>query len=121
MRTYTEVIDWNALTDEQKKTILGRLEAQIKQTMARYVDIVDQTKLKEKLEHHHVKYRPHFHPLCWAHTLLKEGAGKIQHVVNFGLTIKAEYCHLTLIKLIEMIDDDIYALAQKAYSADKKD
>ena len=81
----------------------------------KYIDITDQNKLTEKLHKHNIKYRSHFHPLCWAHTLLREGADKINKVENFGLTIKHAYSHLALTKLVEVIDDEIYELALTEY------
>ena len=83
VRTYQEIIHWNGFSDEQKQATLDRLEKQTHQVVKKYIDIIDQNKLTEKLHKHNIKYRSHFHPLCWAHTLLREGADKINKVENF--------------------------------------
>ena len=115
VRTYQEIIHWNGFSDEQKQATLDRLEKQTHQVVKKYIDIINQNKLTEKLHKHNIKYRSHFHPLCWAHTLLREGADKINKVENFGLTIKHAYSHLALTKLVEIIDDEIYELALTEY------
>lgn len=115
VRTYQEIIHWNSFSDEAKQATLDRLEKQTHQIVKKYIDITDQNKLTEKLHKHNIKYRSHFHPLCWAHTLLREGADKINKVENFGLTIKNAYSHLALTKLVELIDDEIYELALTEY------
>lgn len=115
VRTYQEIIHWNGFSDEEKQATLDRLEKQTHQVVKKYIDIIDQNKLTEKLHKHNIKYRSHFHPLCWAHTLLREGADKINKVENFGLTIKNAYSHLALTKLVELIDDEIYELALTEY------
>ena len=115
VRTYQEIIHWNGFSDEKKQATLDRLEKQTHQVVKKYIDIIDQNKLTEKLHKHNIKYRSHFHPLCWAHTLLREGADKINKVENFGLTIKHAYSHLALTKLVEIIDDEIYELALTEY------
>ena len=115
VRTYQEIIHWNGFSDEQKQATLDRLEKQTHHVVKKYIDITDQNKLTEKLHKHNIKYRSHFHPLCWAHTLLREGADKINKVENFGLTIKHAYSHLALTKLVEIIDDEIYELALTEY------
>jgi len=115
VRTYQEIIHWNSFSDEEKQTTLDRLEKQAHQVVKHYIDITDQNKLAEKLHKHNIKYRSHFDPLCWAHTLLREGADKINKVENFGLTIKHAYSHLALTKLVELMDDEIYELALTEY------
>ena len=76
-----EIIHWNGFSDEQKQATLDRLEKQTYQVVKKYLDITDQNKLTEKLHKHNIKYRSHFHPLYWAHTLLREGADKINKVI----------------------------------------
>lgn len=70
--------------------------------------IQDTALLQAKCEQFNVKIRLEWNPLTWAHALLREGIDRIQDISKYGLQIKPPYTDLSIAKLVELIDDEIY-------------
>lgn len=117
MRRYQEVIDWNRYSEEVKGTILHRIEKHMIETLQNKIEIFDIVLLKRKLDKHHISYRTERHPLCWVHSLLRQGADKMRIIEKYGFTIIDERLKsLTPAQLFENLDETIYQLADQAYS-----
>lgn len=111
MRTYQEVIDWNGFSDDQKISVLDRLEIQMLPVLQERFDIKDLELLKAKLNKHAIKYRANRNPLCWAYSLLRQGAEHMQDLSKYGLSVNSAYIDLTPLQLLENIDDDLHQKA----------
>ena len=107
-RSTQEVIDWNAYNASQKLAILTRLNQTITQVLQTKLSITNTLLLQQKCQQHNIKIRPEFTPHTWAHALLREGLHDIKDIRKYGVAIHPEYSHLSLAKLIEMIDDELY-------------
>jgi uncharacterized protein len=107
-RSMQEVVDWNAYTPEQKLIILERLNKQITEITASKLTIVDAKLLKAQCQQHRIKIREEFTPYTWAHALLREGLHEIKDISKYGVAIHEEFAHLSLAKLIELIDDELF-------------
>lgn len=103
-----EVVDWNAYPAEQKLTILKRLNQQITQLVSQKLIVFDPLLLKAKCQHHRIKIREEFTPYTWAHALLREGLHDIKDIQKYGISIQPEFKQLSLARLIELIDDELF-------------
>ncbi len=107
-RHFVEVIDWNTYSNQQKENILLHLQTITEHVVAQYLKITDIKKLKQRLQKHQVDYREEFGPLCWAYSLLQQGAEHIRDLHNFGLCTQPDYHKLTVKALADAIDEAIY-------------
>ena len=113
MRHYQEVIDWNSYQPIQKQRILHRLETEMLAVIPNYLEITDLAQLKKRLIQHAIAYRPERNPLCWAHSLLRQGADKMHDLSKYGLKARAKFSHLAPTELFEKLDDALRVYAQK--------
>ncbi len=111
LRSAQEVIDWNTYNTSQKLSILTHLNQMITQVLQAKLSITDATLLQQKCQQYNIKIRPEFTPHTWAHALLREGLHHIKDLTRYGIMIHPEYTHLSLAKLIEIIDDELYKQA----------
>lgn len=111
LRNFQEVIDWNTYPDSKKTSILIALENQIVNVMQDKFEIINAELLKQKCNQFQVKIRIDQNPLTWAHALVRDGINRIRDVEKYGIKIKPAYATLRLPKLIELIDDEIFAAA----------
>jgi predicted Fe-S protein YdhL (DUF1289 family) len=107
-RSAQEVVDWNGYNTSQKLVILNRLNQTITQVLQTKLLIADAALLQKKCQQYNIKTRPEFTPYTWAHALLREGLHDIKDISKYGIMIQPEYTYLSLAKLIEMIDDELY-------------
>lgn len=108
-RSMQEVIDWNAYEAAQKLSILERLNQKISSATASKLRVVNAELLKAKCYQYHIKIREEFSPYTWAHALLRGGLHEIKDISKYGITILPEYTELSLAKLIEIIDDELFS------------
>ncbi len=110
-RTAIEVIEWNRYTLEEKDRIYQRLHTQISVVLFKYIDIVDESLLQQKVKQ--LKIRLHARAGCveQAYHVLRLGAGKIKDLTRYGLRAKLQFAHLSLRTLFDQIDEEIYASA----------
>lgn len=107
-RLAQEVVDWNAYQAHQKLSILTRLNQNTTAIVSQKLHIFDAQRLKEKCQHHRIRIREEFSPYTWAHALLREGLHEIKDIKKYGIEVFSQFQHLSLAKLIEMIDDEIF-------------
>ncbi len=108
-RAYQEIIDWNTYADTQKLAILDELAKQMLSVLQDKLEVSDPLLLQNKCAQLNVKIRLSWDPLTWAHALMREGIDRIQDLKKYGIIVKPAYANLRLPKLIELIDDEIYA------------
>lgn len=109
-----EVIDWNAYTEAQRRTIEQRLAGFMAQVVGRYVQIRDQQLLRQQLEQQRVRYRADREPLCWVYDLLRAGGSSIREPALFGLQLLVD-APMAVIKAD--VEADYYALSVAYYEA----
>lgn len=108
-RFYDEIIDWNSYSDEEKLTVLSRLNQLYETTLSQFLIVVDATLLQRRCQRFNVKIRAEFTPYFWAYQLLREGAEKIQDICKYGIMLKQR--HTDLKALYRQIDDQLLAAA----------
>jgi predicted Fe-S protein YdhL (DUF1289 family) len=108
-RFYDEIIDWNSYSDEEKLTVLSRLNQLYETTLSQFLIVVDATLLQRRCQRFNVKIRAEFTPYFWAYQLLREGAEKIQDICKYGIMLKQR--HTDLKALYRQIDDQLFAAA----------
>lgn len=111
-RNYREVIDWNRYDEQEKQQIYQRLQQQIEQVVATFIDVIDPAQLKTKLQQANGQ-QPLLYdsPLFWAYELLRLQAVHITTLADYGLQATADYQALSTKALFTLLDDELYALA----------
>jgi predicted Fe-S protein YdhL (DUF1289 family) len=110
-RSAVEVIDWNRYTPGEKEVIYQRLHGQIENILLRYIDILDESVLQEKITQLNIRLHPRAKREEQAFHLLRLGAKKIKDIRSYGLAIKPEFANLPLMVLFNQIDKEIYLMA----------
>lgn len=113
-RSNQEVIDWNTLDDPQKLEILNKLHTKLITILQNKLEVLDPQLLQQKCQQFNVKIRPTWHPLTWAHALLREGIHRIKNPENFGIRVIPPHNNLRIPKFVEMLDDEIYHAAHRS-------
>ncbi|PCI38486.1 MAG: DUF1289 domain-containing protein [Thiotrichales bacterium] len=112
-----EVINWNAYSKQKKVHVLSRLV--ILTTTATREKLYIKSK---KLLHHCIKdldlrSLTLGNDYCAAYSILRDGADFIKNIEDFGLGIRDEYKDWSLRKIINSIDDRIYALSELTFAS----
>ncbi len=110
-----EVIDWNAYSNEQKRTVDQRLERFLCQVVANKLSVIDAVQLERQLQLQQIRYPAHRHPLVWAFELLRAGASQIDDPALFGLCLQPGFEGVPLPRLREDIDREFYLLSEAYY------
>ncbi|MFA6037014.1 MAG: DUF1289 domain-containing protein [Legionellales bacterium] len=110
-RTAMEVIEWNRYDSEKKVIIYQRLHMQISQIFDRYIDILDEQLIHEKIIKLNIRLHSSATPTEKAFHLLRLGASKIKHLPHYGMQVKPEFLNVPLVNLFNQIDAQVYELA----------
>lgn len=110
-----EVIHWNSYTPQQKRVVDQRLAGFLSQCVSNRVRVTDRALLKWQLDVQQVRYTAHHDEYCWVFSLLKAGAGQIEHPADFGFEIDIGYRDRTLTQLRDDIDREFYCLSEAHY------
>jgi uncharacterized protein len=110
-----EVIDWNSYTEEQKRVVDQRLSGFLSQCVSNKLQVTDKALLKWQLETQKVRYVANHDEYCWVFSLLKAGAGQIEHPVDYGFEVDLRYRDEPLVALREKIDQEFYILSDAYY------
>lgn len=111
-RTAHEVIDWNRLTPLEKQVVYKRLAEQISSVLFNYIEIINLTRLEEKIIQLKIRLHPNATSAEKAFHLIRLGANKIKNLNSYGIQIKPNYCLTPLTTLFNEIDAEIFAKAQ---------
>lgn len=110
-----EIIDWNGYSQEQKGIIDQRLDSFLVQVMGDKLHIVNAELLRWQLDTQQLRYPAHKDPYIWLFQLLRAGAGQIQEPRQYGFVVDANWQHLGLPALREVIDNEFYQLSLAHY------
>jgi hypothetical protein len=110
-RHYDEVISWNALNDNEKQSVLERIDSFTASIVADFISVTAQAKLEQALKQWGVRYREDDEPLSWALQLLKFADDKIESLAGVGLQAKEQYASLSMHALCNIIDKALYQYA----------
>ncbi len=116
-RFYKEIIDWNGYDQAKRDVVYDRIDKHIEQVMKGKITITDPKLMLSQLEKNAVRYRTDDNPYGWAYILLRDLAEHIKEPAEYGFSVDASVSQYTLPKLIHMIDDEYYALANQEFEA----
>lgn len=86
-RDSDEILNWGGLSTEQRERSLIRIETTTRRWVSEYFVLLDKDQLEQQLINRRIRYTKRFHPLCWVMDLLRVGAGRIQQLSAYGLTL----------------------------------
>ncbi len=109
-----EVIDWNAYSEEQRRTIAQRLESFLQQVVANKIRVLDVEQLKSQIHHQNIRINEEQDPHCWVFGLLKAGASQVDPS-SFGIELLGNWKHKAMVEIKDAIDQDYYALSCAYY------
>lgn len=112
-RHYREVIDWNRLSAIQKHAINLFLQQQIEKVTTQFVHVENAAQLKSQLDRAAIRPPLYDSPLCWAYELLRLRAQQMTTLIDYGLRAKPPYDTFTANALFTVLDDMLYAEAQR--------
>lgn len=107
-RNSDEILNWGALSSEQRSNIMRRTEWLSVEIVEQYFQLIDKDQLEQQLIKHRIRYTKRFDPLCWVIDLLRAGAGRIQNIDAYGLSFKGnEFNEQNLEHLYKAINTQI--------------
>lgn len=109
-RFATEVIEWNAYGDEEKRAVLARLCRLIEPIMEARFIIRSPAMLAAGLKRQGVPFNSDLPPGTWLHNLLKKRHRALRELESYGVEIRAEWQHLSLAELAENVDKQLLLL-----------
>lgn len=109
-----EVIQWNAFTSSEKRSVLDRLETLKVQIMQSKIFIVNEALLREKLIYYKVKFDEDSNPLCWVFDLLRSGSQSIQNTSEFGFDL-VDGTTANLSELKKILEEELFELSEAHY------
>ena len=105
-----EVIQWNAYKDDEKESVLRRIEVLTAQIMGDKFYIDSKDALKQRMKLHKLPFNEALSPYCWINTLLQKAPLEQLQLADFGISISATYAHISLQELANIIDDELLLL-----------
>ena len=112
-----EVIEWNRLSDTEKRLIWQRLDGLLQQIMPRYFDIVDADLLRRELLARRIPLREDATAWTWLQQLLKHMARQLSDLRGFGVQ-RLDTTGMDLYALREQINSELHLLASAYYERD---
>lgn len=109
-----EVIDWNAYTESQRRTIAQRLERFLQQVVENKIQVAEPERLQAQMKHQNIRFNEEQDPHCWVFALLKAGASQV-NPEDYGLRVRPKWQPKTLVEIKDAIDQDYYALSCAYY------
>lgn len=106
-----EVIDWNSYSNDERQAVLDRLDQLMVQTVAGKFELLDEQVLKDQIRYQQIRCNFDKSPFCWIFELLRQGAGQIEDIGQFGIRLKAEWQTVPLPELKNRIDREFYELS----------
>lgn len=112
-----EVIEWNRLSDAEKRLIWQRLDSLLLQIMPRYFEITDSDLLLRELRARRIPLREEATAWAWLHQLLKHMARQLNDLSPFGVK-RVDSSQQDFYSLREQINGELYTLASAYYERD---
>lgn len=114
-RFHHEVVHWNGYSDEEKRSVLSRLEVLLTQVMMAKLEVFDPQRLRTQLEQRQIRFVPEQSPYCWAYQLIARGSRMINQVEAYGLALLPEFRDWSLPDLRDAIDKEFFILSEAHY------
>lgn len=105
-----EVIQWNAYQDEEKESVLRRIEVLTSQIMGDKFHIESVDALKQRMILHKLPFNAALSPYCWINTLLQKAPLDRLQLADFGISVKAPFRHVSVQALANIIDSELLLL-----------
>lgn len=112
-----EVIEWNRLSNGEKRLIWQRLDGLLLQLMPNYFDITDADLLRRELLARRIPMREDASAWTWLYQLLKHMARQLGNLASFGVR-RVDTTGLELHALREQINNELHTLASAYYERD---
>lgn len=106
-----EVIAWNSYSQEERRTVLQRIDTLLDQIVGRWLLITDPDSLRMQLQLQQISFDPQRAPASWMVELLKAGASQIGDLSLYGLTLTARADGKSLRELRDAIEKEFYELS----------
>lgn len=113
-RYYNEVIDWNTYSDQQKQTILSRLEQDIVAVVTKKLSVDDVKLLQQQMQKFNIRYWEGQNALCLAYYLLRDAHQNIKNINKYGIVIKPSFTHLNFSQLYEIVEHELLIRSEQA-------
>lgn len=114
-RYMEEIVEWNAYSHEQKQAVDERLQSHLLQILSGRFIVQDVAKFERALQANNVRYIKARPPLCWVNDLLRTRVIEEQPLAAFGLALDSSVAALSLAKIRQDLDDELYTLSQAHY------
>ncbi|HQQ63106.1 MAG TPA: DUF1289 domain-containing protein [Pseudomonadales bacterium] len=110
-----EVIAWNSYSQDERRTVLQRIDVLLEQIVARWFVIGHADVLQEQLRLQQIGFDEQRAPASWVLELLKAGASQIAEPAQFGLQLTAQATGKTLRELRDLVEKEFYDLSCAHY------
>lgn len=115
-KRYThEVVHWNRYSEEQRCSILARIDSLLRQVLETRIEIFDEALLVSQIERQGIRYHPEQSVFSWVFEVIKVGAGQIRQLEDFGARLSAHYRNMPLPEFKQMVDEDLFVLSTVHY------
>ena len=110
-----EVIRWNGYSDAERAAVFARLDQLLVQSMQLKFAILDEQRLATQIRYQQIQCQFEKDPYCWLYDLLRQGAGQIQQLSEYGAEVHANWQNHSLLELKELIELDYYERSVNYY------
>ncbi len=107
-----EVIRWNAYQDEEKESVLRRIEALTVQIMQDKLHVVSRQALLEAMARFSLPVNMALSPYCWINTLFQKAPLQQLVLEECGLSVAPAYATLSTQALADLVDEQLLTLCQ---------
>jgi len=90
--------------------VLRRVEVLTAQIMGDKFIIDSEDALKQRMKAHRLPFNEALSAFCWVNTLLQKAPLERLQLHDFGISVKANYAHLSVQELADMIDQELLTL-----------
>lgn len=106
-----EVIAWNSYTQDERRTVLQRIDVLLEQIVTRWVIINDSDMLISQLRLQQINFDQQRAAASWVVELLKAGASQIEDPALFGLILCEQAQGKSMRALRDEIEKEFYELS----------
>jgi len=110
-----EVIAWNSYSQEERRTVLQRIDVLLGQIVARWLVIEDVELLSQQMRAQQINFDAARYPASWVVELLKAGASQINAPEQYGLQLTGQGLGRSLLELRDAIEKEFYELSTAHY------
>lgn len=110
-----EVIRWNGYSDDERFAVLSRLDNLLVQSMQIKFTITDSDRLREQIQFQQIECNLGKDSYCWLYDLLRQGAGQIKNLGEYGAQVNAEWLSFSLSELKDKIDIDYFERSENYF------